>query len=108
MDTVEVVPYCVDWPRDYERIVAGLKPQIEEFIIRIDHIGSTSVPGLAAKDIIDIQIAVPEVLDSFQERMVSLGFTFHPELTDNAPEDADPAELRKQVYNKGESYSGSV
>ncbi len=36
---------------------------MDGFAVRIDHIGSTSVPGLWAKDVIDVQVAVPE-LDS--------------------------------------------
>ncbi|HEY7566879.1 MAG TPA: GrpB family protein, partial [Gemmatimonadaceae bacterium] len=54
--------------------------------IRIDHIGSTSVPGLAAKPIVDIQISVAdfEPLDAFRLPLEGLGYVFradNPELT---------------------------
>jgi GrpB-like predicted nucleotidyltransferase (UPF0157 family) len=46
--------------------------------LRIDHIGSTAVPGLAAKPIVDIQISVPafEPLDAFRVPLVQLGYVF--------------------------------
>lgn len=52
-----------DWParfeRERERIVAALGPTA----VRVDHVGSTSVPGLAAKPIVDIDVSVPDVED---------------------------------------------
>ncbi|MFD6135788.1 GrpB family protein [Isoptericola sp. NPDC056618] len=51
------------WParfaRERERIVAALGPTA----VRVDHVGSTSVPGLAAKPIVDIDVSVPDVED---------------------------------------------
>ncbi|MFD6176821.1 MULTISPECIES: GrpB family protein [unclassified Isoptericola] len=51
------------WPerfaRERERIVAALGP----VAVRVDHVGSTSVPGLAAKPIVDIDVSVPDVED---------------------------------------------
>jgi GrpB-like predicted nucleotidyltransferase (UPF0157 family) len=43
--------------------------------LRIDHIGSTSVPGLAAKDIIDIQVTVPALDERVTAAMGALGYT---------------------------------
>jgi len=45
--------------RERERIVAALGPTA----VRVDHVGSTSVPGLAAKPIVDIDVSVPDVED---------------------------------------------
>ena len=57
-DVLEIVPYNADWPRAFrverDRIAAALGT----LALRIDHNGSTSVPGLAAKPIIDIQVSV--------------------------------------------------
>ncbi|MFE7405220.1 GrpB family protein [Isoptericola sp. NPDC057559] len=51
------------WParfaRERERIAAALGP----VAVRVDHVGSTSVPGLAAKPIVDIDVSVPDVED---------------------------------------------
>ena len=59
--TIKLVPYDAQWPARYEswraRLEAVLTPR------RIDHIGSTAVPGLTAKSIIDIQVSVDDVAD---------------------------------------------
>jgi GrpB-like predicted nucleotidyltransferase (UPF0157 family) len=46
--------YSPDWPREFEREAARLRGYFKDEIITIHHIGSTSVPGLAAKPIIDL------------------------------------------------------
>jgi GrpB-like predicted nucleotidyltransferase (UPF0157 family) len=62
-DHVEVVTYCSDWPERFRewrgRLSLGLGPAA----LRIDHVGSTSVPDLAAKPIIDIQLSVADAAD---------------------------------------------
>ncbi|EHK48846.1 uncharacterized protein TrAtP1_009345 [Trichoderma atroviride] len=66
------------WPQSYEllkdRIVSALGPTIVE----ISHIGSTSVPGLPAKDLIDIDLTVKDVLDedSYVPQLQAAGFDF--------------------------------
>jgi GrpB-like predicted nucleotidyltransferase (UPF0157 family) len=58
-EPIDVVPYDPRWPADFAswrlRILSVLTPR------RIDHVGSTSVPGLAAKPIIDIQVSVDDM-----------------------------------------------
>ena len=58
MKIIEIVPYDENWPREFARIAEPLRATLREVALRIDHIGSTSVPGLAAKDIIDVQVTV--------------------------------------------------
>lgn len=53
-----VVPYRSRWPELFEQEAARLRQAMGDEALRIDHIGSTSVPGLAAKPIIDIMVAV--------------------------------------------------
>jgi GrpB-like predicted nucleotidyltransferase (UPF0157 family) len=102
MTQIEVIPYQSSWPAEYAAHVEQLLPTIRPQIVRIDHIGSTSVPGLAAKDIIDIQIAVPELTEKFVETMIHQGYRYHPHLEDNAPLDADPDQWQKQVFTEPE------
>lgn len=53
---------------------------------RIEHIGSTSVPGLAAKDVIDVQISVTALDGHVHDSLTSLGFRATPEITcDHVP-----------------------
>jgi len=58
MSTVQVIPYSERWPHEFRHVAATLRDVLGDLAVRIDHIGSTSVPGLAAKDVLDIQVAV--------------------------------------------------
>lgn len=55
---IEILPYTTRWPEEFQQIGAKLRATLGNAALRIDHIGSTSVPNLAAKDIIDVQITV--------------------------------------------------
>lgn len=55
---IVVVDGDPQWPEWFERVRACLWPAVEKVALRIDHVGSTSVPGLAAKPIIDVDIVV--------------------------------------------------
>ena len=46
------------WPKQFQEIVSYVAPFVETSVVRIEHVGSTSVPGLAAKPIIDIDVVV--------------------------------------------------
>jgi dephospho-CoA kinase len=54
-------PHRGDWARQAARIAARLTAAAPELILAVDHVGSTSIPGLAAKDVIDLQVAVPDL-----------------------------------------------
>ncbi len=56
--TVRVVPYSPDWPRLFEEEKAHLLSVIGDYVLDIQHVGSTSIPGMPAKPILDIGIAV--------------------------------------------------
>lgn len=74
--SMKVVDYSVEWPTLYERELAVLREALGNEIVRAHHFGSTSVPGLAAKPVIDILLAVQSVerLDSFDSAMEELGY----------------------------------
>jgi GrpB-like predicted nucleotidyltransferase (UPF0157 family) len=55
---VEIVDYDERWPTDFSRIASELGYVLGQFAIRIEHVGSTSVPGLAAKPIIDVDVLI--------------------------------------------------
>lgn len=85
-DSIIVTPYDERWPYLYIELEEKLKNALGEVAIRIDHIGSTAIPGLDAKPIIDIQISVAsfEPLNAFKEPLEKLGFVFkanNPDLT---------------------------
>lgn len=54
-----VVDYDPSWPETFELLRARVWPSVSDVAIGIEHVGSTSVPGLAAKPIIDMTIVVP-------------------------------------------------
>ncbi len=53
-----IVPYDPQWPEAFAALALPLRAVLGNAALRIDHIGSTAVPGLAAKDKIDIQVTV--------------------------------------------------
>lgn len=75
-DQIIVVPYNSEWSKEFQNLGDSLRNALGDIAIRIDHIGSTAIPGLAAKPIIDIQISVNslQLLDSFRKPLESLGF----------------------------------
>lgn len=62
-DPIEVVEYDPAWPARFEHWRALLADRLGPAALRIEHVGSTSVPGLAAKPIVDIQVSVADLSD---------------------------------------------
>ncbi|MEV5980462.1 GrpB family protein [Streptomyces sp. NPDC052114] len=77
---VSVVDYQDTWPRDFERIAERLRPALVGLAVAVDHVGSTSVPGLAAKDCVDVQVRMTS-LDEARDvpLLAALGFRCRPE-----------------------------
>ncbi len=79
MKIVKVTPYNSDWPLIFNLEASKIKDMLKANCIEMHHIGSTSVPGLIAKPIIDI-IAVVQNLDkSTIELFESLGYKYRKE-----------------------------
>jgi GrpB-like predicted nucleotidyltransferase (UPF0157 family) len=55
---VVIVEPKASWPTEYETIAVALRKALGPLALRVDHIGSTAVPGLPAKDVIDLQVTV--------------------------------------------------
>jgi GrpB-like predicted nucleotidyltransferase (UPF0157 family) len=60
---IEIVPYDPEWPRRFERIAAEVRDTLGPVARDVVHVGSTSVPGLAAKPIIDVVVLVDDSTD---------------------------------------------
>jgi GrpB-like predicted nucleotidyltransferase (UPF0157 family) len=73
---IEIAPYTKAWPLEFESEAAALRRVMGAQAVRIEHVGSTAVPGLAAKPVIDIQVSVLslESLEPFQGPLVALGY----------------------------------
>jgi GrpB-like predicted nucleotidyltransferase (UPF0157 family) len=61
--TIELVDYHDEWPRLFQREADRIRGALGPKALRIEHVGSTSVPGLAAKPIIDIDLVVADSSD---------------------------------------------
>lgn len=60
---VELVDYDADWPRLFEREAERIRGALGDHALLVEHVGSTSVPGLAAKPIVDVVLVVPDSSD---------------------------------------------
>ena len=61
---IVITDYDPTWPDRFQGIGKSLRNQLGAEALRIDHIGSTAVPGLAAKDLIDVQVTVGQLADA--------------------------------------------
>jgi GrpB-like predicted nucleotidyltransferase (UPF0157 family) len=77
-EEVVLVPYDPEWPARFEAEAARVREALGDVAVRIEHYGSTSVPGLAAKPIVDIQLSVPrlEPMEPYREPLEQLGYAF--------------------------------
>jgi len=71
-----VLPYDSQWPAEFLAEAEQIRAALGGVVVDIHHIGSTSVPGLAAKPVIDILLAARslEELDTHDEAMQALGY----------------------------------
>ncbi len=99
---VEVHAYHPEWPQTFERIRAYVWPAVQHAAMRIEHVGSTAVPGLCAKPVIDACIVVASRRDIpyIVKALTKVGYTHRGDL--GVPERdafAQPAELpRHHLY----------
>ena len=68
-----------DWPRQYAAVGVRIRAALEGLTITVEHAGSTSVPGLAAKPIIDVVLLVPDPADEagYVPALEAAGFLLH-------------------------------
>jgi putative glutamine amidotransferase len=88
-----IVEYDPSWPLSFEEEAARIREALDEVAIRVDHVGSTSVPGLAAKPVIDIQVSVAsmEPRGRYVEPLVEAGYRHA----------LDPIEVDHEFLKKG-------
>ncbi|GAB5079187.1 dephospho-CoA kinase [Arthrobacter sp. AD-310] len=95
-------PYREDWARQAARIAARLTTAAPGLILAVDHIGSTAVPGLAAKDVIDLQVAVSGLddADTLAPLLAAAGYPLVPGAGQDTPKPdlPDPAQWQKRFH----------
>jgi GrpB-like predicted nucleotidyltransferase (UPF0157 family) len=71
-EEISIVPYDAGWPNLYEHEAASLRLKLpDSLVIKIEHFGSTAVPGLAAKPVIDVLVQVSSLAKT-RERIVPI------------------------------------
>ena len=90
---VEIVEYKHQWKTDFQLLAERLRKAMGKRALRIDHIGSTSVPGLASKDRIDIQMTVADFEPDALAPLTVLGYELRSQIIADhqPPGDASPA-----------------
>jgi GrpB-like predicted nucleotidyltransferase (UPF0157 family) len=74
-DPIIIVDYDSRWPQEFERLRDRALGAVGEIAIAIEHVGSTAVPGLAAKPVIDLVMVVePDDVATAVERLVAIGY----------------------------------
>jgi dephospho-CoA kinase len=96
----QLVPYRPAWADDARRIIKRLQMACGDKALRIDHIGSTAIEGMDAKDVIDIQITVKslDIADELTDALANVGFPGRDGVTADWPHTADPAKWRKRFH----------
>ncbi len=98
---IEIVPYRDQWPAEFRALAAPIRRGLGPLALRIDHIGSTAVPGLAAKDIVDMQITVARLERALEAALNTAGYERVERITqDHVPPagPADPAQWTKWYF----------
>jgi len=74
---IYLAPYDPAWPARYRALAARIREALGERVVRLEHVGSTSVPGLSAKPVIDVVLAVADSTreDAYVPALERHGFT---------------------------------
>ena len=101
-----LTPANPEWPAQAGRLIARLRAAAPQEILTLDHVGSTAVPGLPAKDILDLQLGVEDMAAA--ERIAPLladaGFPGWPGITSDNPKPShpDPAAWPKRLHGNAD------
>jgi GrpB-like predicted nucleotidyltransferase (UPF0157 family) len=73
---IQVVDYNPRWPDQFEELRKRIWPTVSDIALAFEHVGSTAVPGLAAKPVIDLDLVIPsrKCLSSIVTRLDALGY----------------------------------
>jgi GrpB-like predicted nucleotidyltransferase (UPF0157 family) len=108
-----VVAYDAAWPERAGRLVATLETALGGRVDRIDHIGSTAIPGMAAKDVLDLQVSATDLEGAggtLEGPLAGLGFECSPHRRDHVPAGRtdDPALWAKLLWWRRGHPDGDV
>lgn len=98
--TIDIVEYCSRWPEEFTAIAGPIQMVLGPLALRVDHIGSTSVPGLSAKDVIDVQVTVHDLTPDLEGLFRQAGYSRLGHNQDHRPPTATgpDRDWEKQFY----------
>jgi GrpB-like predicted nucleotidyltransferase (UPF0157 family) len=78
---IQIVDHDPEWPAQADAEIRRIRDELGDVAPRLDHVGSTAVPGLAAKPIIDLQLSVASIepVKTYREPLERLGYLFVPD-----------------------------
>jgi GrpB-like predicted nucleotidyltransferase (UPF0157 family) len=99
-DAVVIYDYDPEWPRLFEEERDRLEPVISVFAVSIEHVGSTAVPGLCSKPIVDLQIAVERLgpPDRYSAVLAPFGYVLR----------VDPANTERHAFGKRDAQGRRI
>ena len=81
MNHVIVLDYDSNWPQVFEALRSSVWSAVSDIAISVEHVGSTSVPGVAAKPVIDMDVVVPEAnVAEGIVRLTAIGYSHQGDL----------------------------
>lgn len=82
MKMIAVVSYDPGWPETFEMLRSKIWPVVADIATAIEHVGSTAVPGLAAKPVIDLDVVIPSESDipTAVQRLGTIGYVHRGDL----------------------------
>ena len=94
---VEIFDYDKEWPSKFLEERTKIMGVIGDMVVEVEHVGSTAVPGLCAKPIIDIMVGIRKLIDAENciEPLESIGYEYVPEYEVSIPE--------RRYFRKGPS-----
>ena len=74
-----MAPSDPEWPQQYAEVAARIRRVLGPVAVVVEHVGSTSVPGLAAKPVLDVLLLVPDPCDeaAYVPQLEAAGFLLH-------------------------------
>jgi GrpB-like predicted nucleotidyltransferase (UPF0157 family) len=101
------------WAERAAALIAALRQALGPLALRLEHIGSTAVPGLAAKDVLDLQVSVADLdaaAAAFDAPLLAQGFRRLPFERDHVPagRDDDPGRWAKRFWTRREHPDGDA
>jgi GrpB-like predicted nucleotidyltransferase (UPF0157 family) len=109
--SIVIVPYDPTWPEIYAREAAGIRRALAGRLLAIEHIGSTAIPGLGAKPIVDVMAGVRSLGEAERclEPLRHIGYAFDAEPLTRLPDDrlfVKWEQERRTVHLHVTSYGG--